>query len=259
MISKLGQALPRWLIPSSNLAGGSLLERLRSTSFALCGAVTAVGLGLLALIANQGWPGLLASAIPPIPREGVHGAQVVAGPSSPSGGSSKPGLRLRGPSPRPAAGGSGPSGSPPTSRQTFVVGPPGPNGPAAASPGGHGGVGAPAAGPVPEQPAPAVPQPAAAPAPAATPAPVSTPPAVVEQPTAEESSSGHGKAKGHEKHSVPAGGESPAPVKEKHSHGPPPASPGTDPVPPAVPEAPTPPASGKTKGSPPGKALGHGK
>ena len=52
------------------------MERLRSTSFALCGAATAVGLGLVALAVNQGWPGVFDNAIPPIPREGVLGARI---------------------------------------------------------------------------------------------------------------------------------------------------------------------------------------
>jgi hypothetical protein len=255
VISRLGQALPRRLVPSSNVAGESLLERLRSTSFALCGAVTAVGLGMVALVANQGWPGVFDNAIPPIPRAGVHGAQIVARPSSPNGGANSPAGRPSGASTPAATGGSGASASRPTSHQQFAVDSPGSQSPAAAPPGGHGGVGAPAGAPPPEQPAPVTPQPASGPAPVSTPAPV-------EQPVAEKSSPGNGKAKGHEKHSVPTGGESPPPVKEKHSHGPPPAPPATDPSPPVGTEAPAQPQSvpsGHAKGSSPGKAHGHDK
>jgi hypothetical protein len=242
--------MPR-LIPIPNVAGGSLLERLRSTSFALCGAVTAVGLGMVALAANQGWPGLLDNAIPPIPRQGVHNAQVVARPLAPKGGSNNPAWGLSGTSTRAATGGSGAPGSRHASHQQFAVGSPGSPGPAAAPPGGHGGIGGPAGAPTPKQPASVAPQPAPGPAPVSTPAPA-------ERPVAEQSSPGRGKAKGHEKPDVPAGEGGPPPVKEKHSHGPPPAAPSTDSAPSAGAEDPASP-SGHTKASSPGQAHGHGK
>jgi hypothetical protein len=265
VISWLGQALPR-LVPSSNVAGGSLLERLRSTSFALCGAVTAIGLGLVALAANQGWPSLLDSAIPAVPRERVHNAQIVAGPSGRGGGPSRSGARAgtrhrSGGFTRATSGGfTAASGARLASHKQIAGTSPGSKSPAippgghVATPGGHGGGGAPAS-PTPEQPASATPQPVASPTPVSTPVPT-------EQPPAEESSSGHGKAKGHEKHSLPASEEGPPPVKEKHSHGPPPAPPVTQPAPPAEPEAPAEPESvppGHAKPSASGKAHGHGK
>jgi hypothetical protein len=257
VISRLRQALP-WLVPSSHVAGGSLLERLRSTSFALCGAATAVGLGLVALAANQGWPGVLDNAIPPIPREGVQSARIAARPPGGDGGASRPGAVSARVSARPISNGSfTATGSPSGPDRHLAVSSPGPGSPVAAPPGGHGGVGAPAGAPSGQQPA-AAPQPAPSPAPAPT--PVSSPaPTPTEQPPAEESSTGHGKAKGHEKHEGSSAVESPPPVKEKHSHGPPPppVTPIADPAPPTETEGPAPPGHAKT--SMPGQARGHQK
>jgi len=258
VISRLRQALP-WLVPSSHVAGGSLLERLRSTSFALCGAATAVGLGLVALAANQGWPGVLDNAIPPIPREGVQGAQIVARPPGGNRGKAASNTRSARVSARPILNGSSPApGSPSGPDRHLAVSSPGSGSPVAAPPNGHGGVGAPAGAPAAQQPS-AAPQPVSSPAPISSPAPTPT-----EQPPAEESSTGHGKAKGHEKHEASSTGESPPPVKEKHSHGPPPppATPIADSAPPTDTESPASPEAmppGHAKTSVPGQARGHHK
>ena len=58
-----------------------MLERARATSLALLGATAAVGLAIVALALNQGWPLLEGSAIPAAPREDVGKASVVARPA----------------------------------------------------------------------------------------------------------------------------------------------------------------------------------
>lgn len=61
--SKIRQSLSHAVIGSS-LAGDGLLVRIRSTSIGLMGLVTAVGLGLVAFISQQGWPGVLGGPLP---------------------------------------------------------------------------------------------------------------------------------------------------------------------------------------------------
>ncbi len=67
-----------------SLLGGSMLERARSTTFALLGATAALGLAMVALALNQSWPLVAGSAIPAPPaRVGVGKASVVAAATSP--------------------------------------------------------------------------------------------------------------------------------------------------------------------------------
>jgi hypothetical protein len=84
VLSKVGHALSHSIVGSS-LAGDGLLVRIRSTSIALFGLVTAVGLGLVIFIAQQGWPGVLNSPIPANPPElgAVHGAVALTQPVFP--------------------------------------------------------------------------------------------------------------------------------------------------------------------------------
>lgn len=49
-----------------------MVERARSTSFALLGLATAVGLGLIALALNQSWPSVADSPVPGPPVSAVH-------------------------------------------------------------------------------------------------------------------------------------------------------------------------------------------
>ena len=63
------------------LLGAGMLERARATSLALLGATAAVGLAIVALALNQGWPLLEGSAIPAAPRQDVGRASVVARPA----------------------------------------------------------------------------------------------------------------------------------------------------------------------------------
>lgn len=64
-----------------NLLGAGMLERARATSLGLLGATAAVGLAIVAIALNQGWPLIAGSSIPPLPREKVSGATVVSRPA----------------------------------------------------------------------------------------------------------------------------------------------------------------------------------
>ena len=66
VFSRRGKTLLR-LVPTSSMGGEDLLVRMRSVWFALLGLVTAVGLGLVAFISQQGWPGVLDGPIPDVP------------------------------------------------------------------------------------------------------------------------------------------------------------------------------------------------
>ncbi len=81
MLPRRGPSPPRsYRRPS--FAGRGLLERTRSTGFALLGITTAMGLGLVALVSQQNWPYLPASPIPEYggDRGGLDSAIVVALP-----------------------------------------------------------------------------------------------------------------------------------------------------------------------------------
>ena len=57
-----------------------MLERARATSLALLGATAAVGLAIVALALNQGWPLLEGAAIPAAPKQEIGSASAVARP-----------------------------------------------------------------------------------------------------------------------------------------------------------------------------------
>lgn len=94
MVSKLRQVVSR-AFSTSNVLGDGMLVRLRSTTIGMLGLVAAVGLGLVALIAHQGWPGVLSGPLPREPRlvqndpivlnEGAGLAPVLASPGGRSG------------------------------------------------------------------------------------------------------------------------------------------------------------------------------
>jgi hypothetical protein len=75
VISRIQQAFARSAF-YSNVVGDSMLARLRNSTIALLGVVTAVGLGLVAFISQLGLPGVFNGAIPDGPGGpvGVHGA-----------------------------------------------------------------------------------------------------------------------------------------------------------------------------------------
>lgn len=68
----------------TNVLGDGLLERTRSTSLALLGLTAAIGLAMVALALNQGWPLIAGVPIPGFEREhrGV-GKAIVAAPAEP--------------------------------------------------------------------------------------------------------------------------------------------------------------------------------
>ena len=70
VLRRRGQALLRFL-PKPSFAGRGLVERLRTTAFALLGLTTAVALGLVMLVSQQSWPYLPVGPIPAYQAE--HG------------------------------------------------------------------------------------------------------------------------------------------------------------------------------------------
>lgn len=70
MLSWRGQRLSR-LVTRPSFAGRGLVERMRTTAFALLGVTTAMALGLVALISQQDWPYLPVGPIPSYQAE--HG------------------------------------------------------------------------------------------------------------------------------------------------------------------------------------------
>ncbi|MCW2987298.1 MAG: hypothetical protein JWM24_236 [Solirubrobacterales bacterium] len=58
-----GQRLSR-LVKRPSFAGRSLVERMRTTAFALLGVTTAMALGLVALVSHQSWPYLPVGPVP---------------------------------------------------------------------------------------------------------------------------------------------------------------------------------------------------
>jgi hypothetical protein len=268
MITRLGQAMPHFLV-GTNVAGEGLRERLRSTTFAFFGLVTATGLVLVGIAYNQGWPDFVNSPIPGIPTQRVGDARIAAGAAKTiaPAGAGTPSHRFAAARKAQLVPGRS-SGHHVTSQQQAPVAVSGGHvrGPA---PSGYGGVDAPAPpAPAPVAPAPqAAAQPPAAqppaaqspapdPVPAQESAPVATsPPASKVAPPAP----GNGKAKGHEKsHGTST---APAPVVPK-APSPPPAAPAPPSAkPPAVPAEPAapakeaPPPAGEQPGK--GHAYGH--
>ena len=162
-----------------------MLDRARATSLALLGATAAVGLAIVALALNQGWPLLEGSAIPAAPRQDVGRARVVPRPARAAptraasghgkiGGHRRPGGRDA--PARTRADAVAPSGG--EEATALVVSEQAP----ARAPGGAAPKAPPAHGKSPASPSPPASQPAAAPtsspppqAPIATPAPAPAP------------------------------------------------------------------------------------
>jgi hypothetical protein len=90
VLSKYGQRSLRSAARASVLGNG-LLERTRSTTLALLGLTAAIGLAMVALALNQGWPLIEGAPIPGLGggHEAVGGASVAA-PATGRGG--HPGL-----------------------------------------------------------------------------------------------------------------------------------------------------------------------
>jgi hypothetical protein len=250
MISRLGQAMPHFLV-GANVAGEGMRERLRSTTFAFFGLVTAIGLILVGIAYNQGWPDFVNSPIPGVPTERVGEATIAADAVH-----AKAHAGIAPSSPRSASAGGAQlvpdrSSGPHVSFQQQVPvtdgHAPGP------APSGQGGAEAPASpAPAPVAPPaaalpPTAPPPAAQPPAAESPAPDQSP---AKDPTPVASSPpaskpvatvpGNGKAKGHEK-SEKGHGKSTAPAS---------VVPKAPSAPPAAPAPKAPPASTEPKAPP---------
>lgn len=85
VLSKLRQATRQTFLVS-NLVGDSLLVRMRSASIGIIGMVAAVGLGLVIVVAQQGWPEVGTGPLPKAPSL-VQNDPIVAPPvvSRPAG------------------------------------------------------------------------------------------------------------------------------------------------------------------------------
>lgn len=83
VLSKVRHALSQH-VSGSSLAGDGLLVRIRSTSIAMLAAVTAIGLGLVVFISQQGWPEVFSGPIPANPEAAVVHNDTIAPP--PAGG-----------------------------------------------------------------------------------------------------------------------------------------------------------------------------
>jgi hypothetical protein len=161
VLSRLGHPLSQFVAKHS-VAGDSLMERMRSTTFALLGLATAVGLGLVAFVSYQGWSGVLTSPIPslPVERHAVQDGTAAARPVIAStGGVAVHAATVAAPSTRSRAPGAESAGSG-ISGSHRVVAPPTPQpGSGEGQPSGQGAAGT----------APPAQQPSSAPAPASTP------------------------------------------------------------------------------------------
>jgi hypothetical protein len=137
----------RWLRSpkTPSVLGGGLLERARSTTLALLGVTTAVGLAMVALALNQSWPLVPDSPIPGSPaREAAIGKATVAAQARASVlGSGLAGAdRAASPDANRAVRGGGagapPAGSPTPGPAELVVAPSAPAGPQGDAPRGSG-------------------------------------------------------------------------------------------------------------------------
>lgn len=207
---KLGQ--PAWRKAWAGLVGTGILERARAMSLGLLGMTAAVGLAIVALALNQGWPLVPGGSIPQVPKphEAVGVATVAGGthvgrPAAPRAGSRIHSGRPSRPSAPVASGDAGGAEAPAPAPGT-VVAPAEPTKPGGKT-AGHGATPPPAKEPASSKPQHASPAPAPAktePAPPSTPVSTPAPPPVAttsEAPPEEESSvppwsHGHGHAYG---------------------------------------------------------------
>jgi hypothetical protein len=248
---KLGQLLSR-RVTGPSLLGDGLLERARSTSFALLGLVAAVGLAMIALVLHQGLPIPAGGPLPDIggEREAIGDASVAAqarnrsGYTVRGGASGRQGSKASTPPQNRTAGGT-PAGSRSPRSEGLVVSRATPVGPSEeGSPGGS----PPSSGPVsqiPPSPPAAAPSPSPE-VPSPTPPP-QTGPSPSPQPVLASDDSGehaHGRGGGH------AYGHS----KGTHGVGAIPTTPPPSPAP--SPQAAKPPAA-VTSDSPEGDAESH--
>lgn len=256
MISRLGHAMPR-LLAGANFAGEGMRERLRTATFALFGLVTAVGLVLVGIAYNQGWPDFADSPIPGIPTQRVADATIAAdalnGDARSANGPASPATAQGGRS--DFVDGRSPDRHSSSHQQLPVTVPDGQvPGSAPSGPGGVDAPGSPAQAPAPQA---AAPPASVAPETDQTAPVASSPPASQTADVASVPSKGKGHEKTEPSHGVPAEkphgkpAETPPGKPAEKPHGKP--APVAPVVPPSVP-APEPPAANG-----PGKAKGHDK
>jgi outer membrane biosynthesis protein TonB len=197
--SRLGNALAR-RISDSSLVGDSMLVRLRSGAIGLVGLAAAVGLGLIALLSQQGLPDVSSGPLPPRPPAPFVHRQTIAMPAPSRPQAQPPRHAAIASAPAPSTAVSPPPAAPEITEPRHVQAPAGQQGTTttpATSPPPHPAP-APQPQPTPSQSAPP-PTTAATTTPESTPA-ATDPPAVASH--VEEDSPGHsGDRHGH----VPAG------------------------------------------------------
>jgi hypothetical protein len=173
-VSVLYKRAQRWLhgVARPAVFGNGMLERARATSLALLGFTAAVGLAIVALAANQGWPLIAGSSIPTIPpRHAAVGPGVaVAGLEAPVAHPKAAPARARKRDAVERSGGATPAPPAPAPSSELVVSPAAPAPPQGGdSPAVHKPSPTPAAQPT--QPTAETPTTAPAPAPSTPPAP----------------------------------------------------------------------------------------
>ncbi len=250
--------MPR-LLAGANFAGEGMRERLRTATFALFGLVTAVGLVLVGIAYNQGWPDFADSPIPGLPTQRVADATIAAdavnGTARSGNGPASLGAAQAGRT--DFVNGRSPDHHSSSHQQLPVTVPDGQvPGSAPSGPGGVDAPGSPAQAPAPQ---------AAAPPASAGPQTDQAAPVAASPPASQTAdvASVPSKGKGREKTETPKGlpaekphnkpAETPPGKPAEKPHGKP--APVTPVVPPSVP-APEPPAAG---GPGNGKAKGHDK
>jgi hypothetical protein len=254
MLSRRGKLLSR-LPGAPSLAGRGLVERMRSTAFALLGVTAAMALGLVALASRQTWPDFPVGPIPTYEaKAGKVDSAVALAPSLAQRDPARATLTAgRSTAPGTGVGGSKGSGLSSSRQASSAPTPPDPTG---GYPGGESTT-APAPSPPSQDPGPSPPResaPPPAPVPASPPPPTpvaTSQPGVL--PPVTSSSPGKGHAYGKQKISLP---------KPKPSHPapspvlPPVAPPATEPAPPAaLPDLLTP---GEDSSDGHGDGYGHG-
>jgi hypothetical protein len=256
MLSRRGQLLSR-MPARPSFAGRGLVERMRSTAFALLGVTTAMALGLVALAAQQSWPDFPVTPIPHYEAKVGELDTAVALAASPASATSAGSGVLGGHPPRGdgTADDSRPVALSPPQPAPSEGGVPAPPG---AQPGGEGPAGPnPTPSPGPPASAPPASTPASAPTPTpgptsaapATPSPTAAPPPVA------PASPGKGHAYGKQKATAPKPKPPrPEPTPPVPSPAPPAAS---APKPKPVPEPSPGPAEAPGNGH--GHAYGHDK
>lgn len=242
-----------WPARTPSLAGNGLLERIRSTTFALLGATALLGLVMVAIMARQGVPFLPSLPIPGLPTD--HEAVSDSSVAAPSGHSvtaehdAAVGPRVA-PVGQVGTDAVQPSGSRLAASQDLPA-PPSPSpSPSAGQPTGHGSPKQ-AAAPAESQPG-VAPEPASSATTAATTFPSSTTPPVASSSTDDDH--GHGNAYGHGQYEPPHNSS----AGWNHQAGPPAYTPPPSPPPSGYetePEAP--PSHGFSDGPGYGHGYGH--